>query len=136
MASLLPAYQAGHLLVVHATGSTDPTRSHFDAQHYMEVGAPGASARHRLARPAPGQPSAHETRRRTARGWHFLRHADTLAGAPETLPIPDPSNFGLSGSSSTRTARLNWLANAYASEPDPLKSAALKTQRTISTLTD
>src|SRR5262249_3134337 len=28
MAALLPAYRAGHLLVVHATGSTDPTRSH------------------------------------------------------------------------------------------------------------
>ena len=41
MASLLPAYQAGNLLVVHATGSTDPTRSHFDAQAFMEIGIPG-----------------------------------------------------------------------------------------------
>src|SRR3990170_2771698 len=36
MASLLPAFRAGHLLIVHATGSTDPTRSHFDAQAFME----------------------------------------------------------------------------------------------------
>jgi uncharacterized protein (DUF1501 family) len=32
---------AGHLAVVHAVGSPDPTRSHFDAQDYMETGTPG-----------------------------------------------------------------------------------------------
>src|SRR5258705_3768714 len=36
MQGLMPAYQAGNLLVVHATGSVDPTRSHFDAQKFME----------------------------------------------------------------------------------------------------
>jgi uncharacterized protein (DUF1501 family) len=39
--SLKPIYDAGHLAVVHAVGSPDSTRSHFDAQDYMESGAPG-----------------------------------------------------------------------------------------------
>src|SRR4051794_25956490 len=39
--SLKPIYDAGHLAVVHAVGSPDTTRSHFDAQDYMESGAPG-----------------------------------------------------------------------------------------------
>ena len=136
MSSLLPAYQAGHLLIVHATGSTDPTRSHFDAQNYMEVGVPGADdlstgwlGRHLASRPPTKANAALR-----AVGFSFGMPL-TLAGAPDTLPIPDPGNFGLSGSSTTRTARLNWLANAYASERDPLKSAALNTQRTIATLT-
>ena len=30
-----------HLAIVHASGSPDPTRSHFDAQDYMESGTPG-----------------------------------------------------------------------------------------------
>jgi uncharacterized protein (DUF1501 family) len=34
-------YDEGHLAVVHAVGSPDNTRSHFDAQDYMEAGAPG-----------------------------------------------------------------------------------------------
>ena len=34
-------WDAGQLALVHATGSHDPTRSHFDAQHYMECGTPG-----------------------------------------------------------------------------------------------
>jgi len=39
--SLKPLYDSGHLAVVHAIGSPDSTRSHFDAQDYMESGAPG-----------------------------------------------------------------------------------------------
>ena len=34
-------YDAGHLAIVHAVGSPDNTRSHFDAQDYMESGTPG-----------------------------------------------------------------------------------------------
>ncbi|RIK97986.1 MAG: hypothetical protein DCC71_21350 [Proteobacteria bacterium] len=41
MAPLLPFYQAGRLAVVHACGSPDGTRSHFDAQDFMEFAAPG-----------------------------------------------------------------------------------------------
>ena len=36
----MPAYTAQDLLVVHATGSLNNSRSHFDAQRYMEVGKP------------------------------------------------------------------------------------------------
>ena len=44
MASLLPLYRQGHLAVVHAVGSPDTTRSHFDAQDYMESGTPGVKS--------------------------------------------------------------------------------------------
>jgi uncharacterized protein (DUF1501 family) len=38
---LKPLWDQGHLAVVHAVGSPDPTRSHFDAQDFMETGTPG-----------------------------------------------------------------------------------------------
>jgi uncharacterized protein (DUF1501 family) len=41
LAPLKPIFDAKHLAVLHATGSPDPTRSHFDAQDYMESGTPG-----------------------------------------------------------------------------------------------
>ena len=41
LASFKPIYDAGHLAVVHAVGSPDNTRSHFDAQDYMESATPG-----------------------------------------------------------------------------------------------
>jgi uncharacterized protein (DUF1501 family) len=37
---LKPLYDSGHFAVVQAVGSPSSTRSHFDAQDYMEAGAP------------------------------------------------------------------------------------------------
>ena len=44
MQSLKPLWSQGHLAAVHACGSPDPTRSHFDAQDFMESGTPGLKA--------------------------------------------------------------------------------------------
>jgi uncharacterized protein (DUF1501 family) len=41
LADLLPLWQQRNLAFVHACGSSDATRSHFDAQDYMESGTPG-----------------------------------------------------------------------------------------------
>lgn len=41
LAPLHEVYRAGRLAVVHAAGSPDPSRSHFDAMEYMERGTPG-----------------------------------------------------------------------------------------------
>ncbi len=41
LAPLMPLWQQGSLAFVQACGSPDPTRSHFDAQDYMETGTPG-----------------------------------------------------------------------------------------------
>ena len=44
MAPLKPLWEAKHLAIVHAAGSPDSTRSHFDAQDYMESGTPGVKS--------------------------------------------------------------------------------------------
>jgi uncharacterized protein (DUF1501 family) len=41
LAPLLPLWENRALALVHACGSPDTTRSHFDAQDYMESGTPG-----------------------------------------------------------------------------------------------
>ena len=41
LASLLPLWKQKSLAFVHACGSNDETRSHFDAQDYLESGTPG-----------------------------------------------------------------------------------------------
>src|SRR5258708_7122753 len=41
LSPLKPLWDAKHLAIVDAVGSPDPTRSHFDAQDYMESGTPG-----------------------------------------------------------------------------------------------
>jgi uncharacterized protein (DUF1501 family) len=63
LAPLQPLWQSRALAVVHACGSPDTTRSHFDAQDYMESGTPGVKstpdgwlARAAATRPAPKSP--------------------------------------------------------------------------------
>ena len=100
MSGLVPAYTAQDLLVVHATGlQTNNTRSHFDAQRYMEVGKPadpnlitGWLGRH-LASVPPLKAGA------LLRGIGVSNGLQkTLVGAPQTLPIADPANFTIGGS--------------------------------------
>jgi uncharacterized protein (DUF1501 family) len=44
LAPLQPLWDTGALAIVHACGSPDATRSHFDAQDYMESGTPGVKS--------------------------------------------------------------------------------------------
>ena len=44
MTAFKPLWDSRQLAIVHAAGSPDNTRSHFDAQDYMESGTPGVKA--------------------------------------------------------------------------------------------
>src|SRR5580698_8129644 len=44
LAPFKPLYDQGHLAIVHAAGSPDMSRSHFDAQDFMESGTPGVKS--------------------------------------------------------------------------------------------
>jgi len=44
LAAFQALWQEKHLAIVHAAGSPDSTRSHFDAQDFMETGTPGLKA--------------------------------------------------------------------------------------------
>jgi uncharacterized protein (DUF1501 family) len=60
LASLQPLWQQKKLAFVHASGSPDSTRSHFDAQDYMESATPGNKGTpdgwmNRLVSQLPGQ---------------------------------------------------------------------------------
>src|SRR5262249_42677343 len=43
---MMPLWNERTLAFVHACGSSDPTRSHFEAQDYMESGTPGVKSTH------------------------------------------------------------------------------------------
>ena len=44
LSAFKPLYDQGHLAIVHACGSPDMSRSHFDAQDFMESGTPGVKS--------------------------------------------------------------------------------------------
>jgi uncharacterized protein (DUF1501 family) len=135
LAALVPAYRAGNLLVVHGTGSVDTTRSHFDAQRYMEVGKPRDPS---LITGWLGRHLATVTPMRTGAPLRALGLSDgiqkTLVGAPRALPIADPANFAIGGSATTRDLRTAWLEGDYFLTQEPVRSAALDAVNTIALL--
>lgn len=134
-APLLPAYQNGDLLLVHACGSNDPSRSHFDAQRFMEIGKPGDVnlftgwlGRH-LATSPPMHPEA--ILRGLGIGYGLQR---TLQSGPLTIPVPKLSSYNLAGSGATRAARRAVIDAMHAATTDPLRAAAQTAQETIDLL--
>ncbi len=129
-------FQQGDLLVAHATGQINNSRSHFDAMRYMEVGKPadpnlvtGWLGRH-LASVPPMRTDAPLRALGLAQGLQ-----KTLVGGPKTLPIPNPSNFSLAGSATTQIARLAVLETDYNAEEEPvLRASALDATNTIELL--
>jgi uncharacterized protein (DUF1501 family) len=136
LSGLMTPYSEGKLLFIHASGSTDTSRSHFDAEKYMEAGQPlsvlnsfsGWLGRHLLS-VAPMNEAALLRAVGIAGGLQ-----KSLIGAPLALPVPNLASFGLEGPSSTRNAREAVLYDLYGSITDPLKTIGQSTLNTIDLL--
>lgn len=135
MSALVPAYTAKDLLVVHATGQFNTSRSHFDAQRYMEVGKPAdpALVTGWLGRHLASAPPVRTTAPLRALGLSAGLQK-TLVGGPRTLPISDPANFSIGGSATSLNDRVAFLRGDYAAAPDPAQAAALDASNTITLL--
>src|SRR5438477_1513390 len=94
LASVVPYFKDKSMAFVHAVGSPDATRSHFDAQDFMESGTPGVkitddgflSRALATRKPAP--------LRAVAVGQTMPR---ILSGRANALAIADIAHFGVHG---------------------------------------
>jgi uncharacterized protein (DUF1501 family) len=101
MGAFKPLWDAKQLAIVHAAGSPDTTRSHFDAQDYMESGTPGVKstedgwlnralqAQMKMEREAKASPF-----RAVSLGTALPR---TLAGSAPAVAISNINDFGVGG---------------------------------------
>ncbi len=135
MLPLLAPYQNGHLAIAHAVGSSNWTRSHFDAQKWMETsdrdninGNSGWLGRHlaTVAEKSPGAPM-----RGVSLTYGMAR---TLNGGPKALPIPDPDYFGFAGYYPNMSELSNWIGAQYNRIQDMQKQAVRDTRNVIATL--
>ncbi len=117
LAPFQPLWNQRHLAIVHAAGSPDTTRSHFDAQDYMESGTPGVKATddgwlnrclHALA--AADDKSAF---RAIAMGPSLPR---ILSGSERALAVNNVNDFGVGGRNGNATA--NTFEAMYAQSVD------------------
>ena len=100
LAPFQPLWRQRHLAIVHAAGSPDPTRSHFDAQDFMESGTPGLKATeegwlnrslHDMPLPSPTTPF-----RAMALGPSLPR---ILSGAEAAVAMNNINDFSVGGRS-------------------------------------
>jgi uncharacterized protein (DUF1501 family) len=110
MAAFKPLYDQGHLAIVHAAGSPDPSRSHFDAQDYMESGTPGVKVtedgwlnRALAVEALEGKPSAF---RAVALGTQVPR---TLQGKVPAIALNNLADFSVGG----RGPQMSPISNAF-----------------------
>jgi uncharacterized protein (DUF1501 family) len=126
MAAFKPLYDQGHLAIVHAAGSPDSTRSHFDAQDYMESGTPGVKSTedgwlNRALVDSPttlgpnGQPSAF---RAVALGSQVPR---TLQGKQPAIAVANLADFSVGGKGPKTSA----ISNAFQAMYDESTDAVL-----------
>jgi uncharacterized protein (DUF1501 family) len=122
MDSFKPLYDAGHLAIIHAAGSPDMTRSHFDAQDYMESGTPGLKItedgwlnRALQAEALTTKPSAF---RAVALGTQVPR---TLQGKVPAIAINNLADFSVAG----RGPQTSPISNAFQAMYDESTDAVL-----------
>lgn len=133
LADLLPLYHDGDLAVVHAAGSNDHTRSHFEAMNTMERGLNSGSAgqssgwlaRHLLST-KPSQPSP---LRAVAFGGTM---PDSLRGATDAIAINGLEDFKLVADQEADMRRS--LQEMYAVGKDEMSLAGVETLQVLETL--
>jgi uncharacterized protein (DUF1501 family) len=117
---LHPYYQDGQLAIIHAAGSEDDTRSHFEAQDLMEHG--GIAAGGWLGRFLRyGSATASSALAALALGATM---PEALRGAPAATVLQSPEQFALGGDTTALTAQLQAL---YRATPGPLAAAGRDT---------
>ena len=118
LASLKPLWQQQRLAIVHAAGSPDPTRSHFDAQDYMESGTPGLknTAGGWLNRALPIETGKTSPVRAVSLGPALPR---TLRGAQNAIAIENLNNFTVRDSGASKV-----LESMYTGTSDTILNGA------------
>ncbi|HLK50340.1 MAG TPA: DUF1501 domain-containing protein [Bryobacteraceae bacterium] len=128
LAPLVPIFRQGSLAVVNAVGSPDPTRSHFDAQDYMESGTPGrkATADGWMNRALPGAREASPLRALSL--GPVLPRA--MRGPHPALALQNVADFQIRNADAARE-----FEELYGSTADPaLRSAGRETFEAVAML--
>jgi len=119
MAALQPYFQNKSLAIVHACGSHDETRSHFDAQDYMESGKPGLKS----TRDGWLNRYLHAKEHENASPFRAVALAPqlprTLQGTEPALAIGQLSQFGVRAGMATEMMSNSFEAQ-YAAAADSL----------------
>ena len=126
LAPFKPLYEQGHLAIVHAAGSPDMSRSHFDAQDFMESGTPGVKStedgwlNRALQEEDLRRRQQHTAFRALALGSQVPR---TLAGKVPAIALSSVNSFAVGGRGPNPSAAANAFEAMYGQSGDHILHA-------------
>ena len=137
LAPLFPLYKEGELAVIHAVGSDDTTRSHFEAMAQMErgVGHGDATVSGWLARHLGSMETQNTSPLRAVAVSETM--PDSLRGAPSAVALTSLSEFKLDTPEPSRNAAmLSSLNTLYKGEASTLHHAGTETLNALNAIRD
>ena len=126
LAPFKPLYDQGHLAIVHAAGSPDMSRSHFDAQDFMESGTPGVKStedgwlNRALQEEDLRRLQQHTAFRALAFGSQIPR---TLAGKVPAIALSSVNSFAVGGHGPTPSPAASAFQAMYGDTGDQILHA-------------
>jgi uncharacterized protein (DUF1501 family) len=121
MSAFKPLWDQKHLAIVQAAGSPDATRSHFDAQDYMESGTPGLKSTsdgwlNRALHSLPGSAGA-SAFRAVALGPSL---PPILSGGEQAMAVNNVADFSVGGRAPSAATAATSFEAMYQESVDPV----------------
>lgn len=129
-----PLYDSKSLAIIHAAGSPDSTRSHFDAQDYMEIGTPGIKSTPDgwLNRYLQTKEDIGKEQLAALRGIAIgNKQPRVLAGTTPSLTVASLNSFEVRGGAKTSSAFETMYGKSSDDVIAPAGVEALEAMRTI-----
>lgn len=134
LSSLKSLWDSKRLAIVHASGSPDNTRSHFDAQDYMESGTPGVKST------SDGWLNRYLQLKKSTENSPFRAVSLTqqmprvLQGRAEVLAMSNLSNFAIRDGKSSASAQGGFEAIYSGEKNEPLAATGRETFEAVNYL--
>lgn len=135
MKNLFPFFEMGELAVLHAVGSFDQTRSHFEAMNTMERGLAGGSAGDAdgwISRYLRSTRSKDDSPLRAVALTSTL--PDSLVGATHAMALPDLTSYRLAVPDDIKDKYVSQLEKLYAKSPLAIGESGQDTLRVMKKL--
>src|ERR1700722_9813092 len=123
LAAFKPLYDQGHLAIVHAAGAPDMSRSHCDAQDFMESGTPGVKGTEDgwLNRALQEEDLRHRQQHTAFRALAFGSQVPrTLAGKVPAIALSSVNSFAVGGRGPNPSPAANAFEEMYGQSGDTI----------------
>lgn len=131
LASLKPIWDANEMAVVHATGFTGNSRSHFEAQDTVERAAPAANRSGWLGRHLASKSSEAGTFRAITFGSSAVASLSTSSGRSDTIAMSSVDAFKINSPFMDETSIMNKIKAMYNGAGAEIQDQAIQTFKAV-----